>query len=151
MAEVAIVRTEIFTVESASPDSYENLIVTDKAGVEHRINSKHSSLHPIFQPGKGVEVGYGNFMNREFIHTAKLVDGGMPEPKAPKQPVLQSGESPMADEAIKMGAKVTRVDNVKNRAVAISYSKDLVCHDKIELKQMKGYADKFLDYIENRP
>ena len=83
MPEVTIVREEIIVVDHATPDSYGNLMVTDKTGREHRVNQKHSSLHPIFQPDMAVKVGYGNFMNKEFIHTAIQVKDNLPPPVKP--------------------------------------------------------------------
>lgn len=41
-----------------------------------------------------------------------------------------------------------KVDDIKNRGVAISYAKDLVCSGQIKLDQMSAYADKFLEYIK---
>ncbi len=80
MPEVAIVRTEIFTIESVALDGYGNLVVIDKTGKERRVNKKHESLHPVFVAGQAVEVGLGNFMNKEFIHTAKAVAEGLAPP-----------------------------------------------------------------------
>ena len=60
------------------------------------------------------------------------------------------GDEPLVAEAKKMGAKVTGVDNFKNRAVAISYAKDLLCAGIIDKEKLIGYADKFLNYIENK-
>ena len=60
------------------------------------------------------------------------------------------GDEPLVVEAKKMGAKVTGVDNFKNRSMSVAYSKDLVCAGKIELNQLSEYADRFLKYIENK-
>ena len=92
MTEVAIVRTEIFTVESVALDGYGNLIVIDKTGKERRVNKKHESLHPVFVAGQAVEVGLGNFMNREFIHTAKAVAEGLAPPVTSKPAPTQQEE-----------------------------------------------------------
>ena len=62
----------------------------------------------------------------------------------------QPGKEPLVAEAVRMGAKVTGVDNFKNRSMSVAYSKDLVCAGKIEIKQLTDYADKFLKYIENK-
>ena len=60
------------------------------------------------------------------------------------------GDEPLVAEAVRMGAKVTGVDNFKNRSMSVAYSKDLVCAGKIDIKQLSEYADKFLKYIENK-
>ncbi len=108
MPEVAIVRTEIFTVESTSLDGYGSLVVLDKAGQEHKINKKHESLHPIFQAGQAVEVGYGNFMDHDFIHTAKAVAEGLAPPVAPKPAPTEEQPAPkttIAPQAVGMMTK----------------------------------------------
>ena len=43
--------------------------------------------------------------------------------------------------------KSTQGGDTRDRAVALSYAKDLACHGKIELGDMRKYADGFLDYI----
>ncbi len=45
-------------------------------------------------------------------------------------------------------APIKSQSNIKDRAVAISYSKDLVIGKIIPLDKLTEYADKFLNYIE---
>jgi len=109
------------------------LSVVDKAGKKY--SCWDTELWNIIEKDRAVEVEVekkGNFAN---IVSAKSVADQLPE---------------VVNEAVKEGAEVTSVTNVKNRAVSISYAKDLVCAGKIELNQLKTYADKFLAYIEDK-
>jgi len=64
------------------------------------------------------------------------------EKQAPKDHLVKA--------AVAMGAEVIDTTNTKDRAVAISYAKDLAVAGKIELKDMPKYANSFLDYILRR-
>jgi len=81
-----------------------------------------------------------------FVSDIATVEGEIPE----HQPVSHETEPvpSLVQEAVKLGAKVIGHSDVKNRAVSISYAKDLAAAGKIELKDMRAYADKFLEYIE---
>ena len=85
--------------------------------------------HPL-EDADGETVGWCNEEDAETYHSPQ-------------------GDEPLVVEAKKMGAKVTGVDNFKNRSMSVAYSKDLVCAGKIELNQLSEYADRFLKYIEN--
>ncbi len=71
--EVDIIRTEVFVVDHSDQDEYGNLNVVSKEGKAYRINKKHEPIHSMFTDEMAVEVGYGYFMNKEFIHTARQV------------------------------------------------------------------------------
>ena len=95
--------------------------------------------HPI-----KVEDQTVGWCNEDAKEVAKL-----PAQKAASPP-LQPGEEHIVTDAQRLGARVTGVDNFKNRAVAISYAKDLLCAGVIDKEKLIGYADKFLNYIENK-
>ena len=59
-------------------------------------------------------------------------------------------KSDLVKEAVTKGAEVVSITNTKDRAVAMSYAKDLAVAGKIELKEMPRYADAFLIYILNK-
>jgi len=126
--QVEIVREEIILVDRTENDNYGNLVVTGKDGKEIRINSKHEPIHSVFQPGVAVKVGYGSYMNREYIHTAVQVV--LPPPREPGKPLpeQQAEIDKVVDRVEKAGGKVSyiSVTNTKNRAFALSYAKDQV-------------------------
>lgn len=82
--QVEIIRKEIIVVDHANLDQDGNLIVVDKDKKSHKVNQRHSSLHPVFQPGMAIELGYGSYMNREFIHTAIQVKKELPDIPKPE-------------------------------------------------------------------
>lgn len=153
MPEATITRTQIITVNEVSQNSYGDLTFSDKDGKEYKVTVKRK---PYFQkvvtPNAAIQLNYAmSSFGKEYIYSAVAVKDALPDPHKPESPPLQKGEdSPLVKEAVRLGGRVTSVDNTKNRAVAISYSKDLVCSGQIKLDQMSAYADKFLAYIENK-
>ena len=98
---------------------------------------------------RGNMRGYAHPIGEKDESTGKYPRGWCNEEDAETYHSPQ-GDEPLVAEAKKMGAKVTGVDNLKNRSMSVAYSKDLVCAGKIDLKQLSEYADKFLKYIENK-
>jgi hypothetical protein len=127
MPEVEIIRTDIFTVGHSRLDDFGNMVITDKAGQEHKVNQKHKTLFSIFADGMAVEVGYGSYMNKEYIHTAKQVKDGLPPPQKPLPP------PPSIQQQAPVYQAPVYSDTTKNRSMAFSYSKDLVTSGKIEI------------------
>jgi len=114
-------------------------IITSKAGKKYFTikNDEDTTfvcfnpkLYPLFEIG-GTTVDVEVQEGRKEGDSPRIVSVGTKAEEAPKA----------------VERALPRTDDVKNRAVAISYSKDLVCAGKIELNQMKAYADKFLEYI----
>jgi len=132
-------------------DGYGNMFVTPAGGGDEvKIGSKRAHLHDMFEQGRAIMLHWETYRNIPYVSDAKPVEGELPPSVKPVSPPLQPGEEPLVKEAVKLGARVVSVDNVKNRAVAISYSKDLVCASIIKIDQLRAYADKFLEYIENK-
>jgi hypothetical protein len=65
--EVKIVRYETIIVKDATLNSYGDLVVN--GGI--KINKKRMALFPVFQVGAEVKLGYGNYMDRDFVATAE--------------------------------------------------------------------------------
>ena len=55
----------------------------------------------------------------------------------------------LAKEAVKLGAVPIPTGDEKVRSMSIAYAKDLVVAGKIELKDIKACADRFVAYILN--
>lgn len=140
MAEVTIVRKEIIVVDHVVPDSYGNLIVADKAGNEYRVNANHNSLHPVFQPGAAVELGYGNFMNKEYIHTAVQVKDNIPPPRKPEPVPHQPGEESLPTPAPQAVGMMTKEigDNIRANVLYKIFGK------KIGVELIKWYRGQTL-------
>ncbi len=94
--EVTITRSEVLIVDKVEPKTFQGetqgIHVFCKDGAKHLVNLKHKDLWQVFQPGRAVEVGYGEYMNKEFIHTAKLV--AAPPPTKPLPPPTMAEKSP---------------------------------------------------------
>ena len=140
MPEVEIIRKEIFTVDHCETDDYGNMTVTDHAGGTHKVNAKHKAIHPVFEPGIAVEVGYGEYMQKEFIHTARQVKDGL------SAPVVSKG-------AIEI-QKVINVSSGKNKAFALSYAKDIGVAiigqgKECSTKKVIEIAKEFQEYMDS--
>jgi len=142
----------IIVVGVTRMDGYGNMFITPKGGGDEvKVGSKRSRLHEMFQQDRAVMLHWETYKNIPYVADAKLVEGELPPPKKPVGPPLQQGEEPpIVTEAKKMGAKVTSVDNIKNRAVAVSYAKDAWIAGKIEKGELGEMANWFLKYIENK-
>ena len=134
-----ITRYAVFTVSSTNPNQYGDLMVKDTAGTEYKISNKRNRLFEAFQIGAEVKVGYAVYMEKEYIASAEQTGTHIPEVEKIKE----------------AGAKVANVtiskaDNSKNRAVALSYAKDAWIAGKIEKANLYKCADYFLQYIEGK-
>ncbi len=152
--ETQIVRTETIIADICEKNQYGDLVVTDKAGNDHKIGNKRAVLFDQFIPGRATEVGYATYMNRDYIATAKLVDIGSQPVTRKTMPATKQTETPpesttLAEEAVKLGATRIPTGDDRIRSMAISYAKDLVVAGKIELKDIKACADRFVAYILN--
>ena len=90
--------------------------------------------------------------NGQYWNVIEITVPNLPPPQeanpAPDLPPPLPKEY-MVEAAVKTGAKIIPDQNeIRNRSMAIAYSKDLAVAGKIELKQLKEYADKFLAYIK---
>jgi len=133
-----VTRYAVFTVSEATKNEYGDLIVKDTKGNEYKIGNKRPQLFDVFQIGAEVKVGYAVYMQKEYIASAEQTGVHIPEVEKVKE----------------AGGQVTRVsisktDDMKNRAVALSYSKDAWIAGKIEKDAIYKCADYFLQYIEN--
>jgi len=138
--DTPIVKTEVFTVKSANKNTYGDLEVITTGGAKHKIGKKREGLFNIFQEGAEVEVGYSVYMNKEYIAAATQTGTHKIIPKEP----------PAVTEVKKGGAVIEKVitKDSKNRAFALSYSKDLAVGGKIETKEIITMAKRFEKYLE---
>ncbi len=99
--------------------------------------------------GMAVEVGYGVFMEREFIHTARQVKDGIKPPVATapvNAPRIAPQQATAQKEHLAQAVKTLNGDERK-RSIALAYSKDLVVAGKIELAGIYSQADDFIKYM----
>ena len=137
-----ITRHEVLTVTSAEKNDYGDLMVNEA----YKVGVKRSHLFEIFQIGADVKVGYAVYKDREYIATAEQTGKHQAPPQAPQsKSTPPKEENGLVEQAKKLGG--VRVDDQKSRSMAVAYAKDLVCADKIELKELTTYADKFLQYM----
>ena len=141
MPAAQIERYELITVESVTKNQYGDLLVNGKL----KVSNKRHQLFDVFQTGAEVKLGWSSYMNKEYIASAEQT-GTHTIPKV--SPVTESpknSETPSATVLHKLSS-----DDIRNRSVAVSYSKDLVVSGIIDLKEIFTYADKFLNYILNQ-
>ena len=134
-----ITRYAVFTVSSTNPNQYGDLMVKDTAGTEYKISNKRNRLFEAFQIGAEVKVGYAVYMQKEYIASAEQTGTNIPE----VEKIKEAG-------AKVASVSISKTDNVKNRAVALSYAKDAWIAGKIEKDALYKSADYFLQYIEGK-
>jgi len=101
-----IVDETVIVVADTRKDQYNNLFVTDAEGNEVKISEKRAHLHPIFQKGKAVQLGWAEYMNRPYVAEAQLVGdivdfdlNKKPQPAAtPDQAEIDSSYKPSPQE-----------------------------------------------------
>lgn len=127
-----IIRKQIIMIDSLDEDEYGNVIVTDKEGNEYKIAAKRKALTENMVNGHAYELGWANYMNRDYIAEVNDVGDKLP----PEQPQAHVSQVP-----VKKG-------DSRNRSMAIAYAKDLVVAGKLETTQMFALADKIIEWIE---
>jgi len=65
--ETKIVRYETIIVTDVRENSYGDLVVN--GGI--KVNKKRSNLFSVFQVGAEVKLGYGNYMDKDYVATAE--------------------------------------------------------------------------------
>ena len=73
-----ITRTEVIIVDDTSLNDYGDLIVIDKAKIEHKIGKKRERLFNLFQPNASILLKYSVYMDKEYIADAEQVKGNLP-------------------------------------------------------------------------
>jgi len=127
---ILVDRTE---VDSDGRGSF--LKVYDMAGNTYRIAEKRSSLWDVFRNANKAEpilVTFETYMKTEYISDAKsIVDD-----------ILKQAVS-------NLGLKVVDKQNEeRNRSTSLSYSKDMLCASKIELKDLLDQAQRNYNFIK---
>ena len=139
MPQPKVIKTEVIVVDHSSLNDYRDLIVTDKGGKEWKVSNKRDYLHNIFQDGWAVKLGIANYMDKDFISEASLVE----------LPVVETQKKSTEKIEEKLSTPVpTNQASLKNRAFALSYAKDLACHDKIGIADIKRHATDFAIWLD---
>jgi len=131
-------------------DNWNNFFFEDKTGKQHRIGSKNHNLEAIAKlietnPSQAVEISYGVFTNKQtgketpYIKDVKLTDIKVDESKLKEQQVTPPAEPIRGDP--------------KNRAFALSYSKDIDCAKiqagkETSLRECLFRAASFADFMD---
>jgi hypothetical protein len=129
-----ITRYAVFTVKSVANKEYkgevQGRIITDTTGKTYPLSEKREKLFDVFQIGAEVKVGYAVWQGKEYILTAEQTGG---------HSVIQSPEDEIEPDSEKLNPEVKEIPkpvimpehktnpDPKNRAFALSYSKDLWC------------------------
>ena len=137
MPQPKVIKTQTIVVDHSGINNYGDLIVWDKGGNEWKVAQKRDHLHSIFQDGKAVELGIANYMDKDFITEASLVEDGLPEVKPKEKPKEKAATIIPTDAA-----------SLKNRAFSLSYAKDLAVAGKIGIEDIKRHATDFAIWLD---
>lgn len=92
---------------------------------------------PILQVGVAIKFTMGVYNGKPFVQDIATVEGELLPPAqkttVPEEPPKWAGIS---------------ADEERRRSVSISYAKDLACHGKIGIDEMKRFANEFLKYMK---
>jgi len=94
--KITIVKTEIVTPVDKDTNDFGDILFHDNVGNEYKINQKRARLGEQIVVGRAVELGYGNYMNYDFIAEARLVEGALPPAKEPYTPPPEEKPKPTA-------------------------------------------------------
>jgi len=147
MPEVEIIREEIFVVDRCEVNSYGDLLVTDQQGNEHKVNNKHQSIHKMFENGKAVKVGYGKYMNREFIHTAVQVADEIDRQAPKKAQPIATVTRPETSKPKAEPVDIREDERRKIRSMSISYAKDMCVAGTIDRGEIAAWARFYEGYM----
>jgi hypothetical protein len=155
MSETKIERYGVITVQTAEKNQYGDLVVNGKI----KIGKKRQSLFEVFQPGAEVKVGYGTYMEREYIATAeqtgKHIVNEEPMVKAAKElgavpvdEIRTDGYKPDKMTPEMWDAKDMRTRKSIERQKSLELAVSLVISDKITVKELVTYSQRFEKYLE---
>jgi hypothetical protein len=156
MPEPIITKEKIVVVASREENQYGAILFTDKEGNNYKISEKRKELGNQIIKDYAVKLKFAAYMGKEYIAGAELVKDNLPPPAKPQaMPTsVQSNSTPvkpptptLTQVAQEMNRQVDS-NEIKNRAVALAYAKDLVVGGKIVLEDVEVTADKFLKYIK---
>ncbi len=136
--EVKIIRTQVVVVADKEENQYGDTIFHDVEGNEYKLGNKRAHLSDQIVVGRATELGWAHF-NNDYIATAKLVEGELPE--STKPPIPESAKPHVV--------KYIDSETAKIRSICVAYAKDAWIADKIEYKQIYACADMFLKYVRN--
>ena len=111
------------------------LVITDKAGQPHKISEKRQNLWQMFNNARDAEpflLIYETYNNTQYVASAK----------------------PITDELLKVaitdiGLKLNDAQTEeRNRSTSLSYAKDMVIADKIEMDNLYEQAQKNYNFIK---
>jgi hypothetical protein len=157
MPQTQIIREQIIVVDHSETDQYGNLIVTDKRGDKYKIGAKRSALFGVIVPGRAVKLGYGTYMNKDYIADAVLVETppAQPTPTSypkPPQESVQSKSSPVPAQTKGI------IPESRNKSFAIAYAKDVMVAkitvglikeiNKVEVDKCIKLAEEFRAYMD---
>jgi 6-phosphogluconolactonase (cycloisomerase 2 family) len=157
-----IKKKEIITIQTVKTNTFGDLEFTNAEGKLYKIGKARVNNFAAIQEGAEVEliwVANPHKPNTDYIYSATqtgkhvapstLVEAAKKLGAVPVDEIRTDGfkPQPIQDTPKSKSTPLISQSSTKDRAVAISYSKDLVIASKIELKNMVTYADKFLEYI----
>jgi hypothetical protein len=82
--EPTIVAQKVVIPTSREVNQYGDLIFFDGNGTQHKIGNKRPQVFESIVIGKAVELYYAQYMERQYICGAKLVEGQLPEAQEPQ-------------------------------------------------------------------
>ena len=85
-----ITREDHIVVGQVYDNSYGDLLWTDKGGKEYKVSNKRRQyFEKIILPDTAVTLSYAEAYGREYIYRAVTVEGELPPPAKPSEPLLE--------------------------------------------------------------
>ena len=104
MPEPTIIRTQVVVVADRDVSQYGDTIFHDGEGNEFKLGKKRAHLSDQIVEGHAVQIGWANYMNKDYIATVKLVEGKLPPPVKPKP--VESANPPEEEVKAAIQAKI---------------------------------------------
>ena len=91
--EQKIIRTQVVVVADRDINQYGDTIFHDGEGKEYKLGNKRADMSDQIVEGRAVSLGWANFKDRDYIATAKLVEGELPDEVKPTAHAYKAPES----------------------------------------------------------
>ena len=144
MVEPKITRSEIIVIDTIGENEYADLTWTDKTGKDYKVSAKRIKyFQDIIKPGMAVKLSFASAYGKEYIYKAELVSEKLAESAS------QAPQSQIKPVELKTQREVLKekVMPSKEKAFALSYSKDLAVAKIIRIDEVLAYAEMFYSYL----
>ncbi len=147
--EPKITRSDVIVIDTIGSNDYGDLTWVDKAGKEYKISTKRIKyFEKVILPNMAVKLTYAEAYGKEYIHKAELVSEKMAERVSEAlQPKIEASK-PVVPQEVSRPKPMPLNDSSKNKAMSLSYAKDLAVAKIIVVDKILAYAETFRMYLD---